>query len=64
MAVGVGSPGLGGVFTPAFFPVREGGKEDRGKGSGEVEEEERTGGEDGERKEGWRRALPFQKPFH
>lgn len=60
--MGVGSPGLGGVFTPAFFPVREGGKEDRGKGSGEVEEED--GGEDGERKEGWRRALPFQKPFH
>lgn len=55
--MGVGSPGLGGVFTPAFFPVREGGKEDRGKGSGEVEE-------DGERKEGWRRALPFQEPFH
>lgn len=57
------------MFTPALFPMIRRGEAERGRGSREVEGEERPGGGDSEGEEGGKEvtvtpeAIPLTPPF-
>lgn len=52
------------MFTPALFPMIRRGEAERGRGSREVEGEERPGGGTVRERRVGRRSLSLQKPFH